>query len=229
MAALQFTGFPPETLAFLSELAANNNRLWFEVHRTEYQAFYLEPALALVAALGPELQRVDARVRFEPRLNGSLFRINRDVRFTADKTPYKAHIDLWFWCGARKGWDTPGFFVRLLPDTLIAGAGMHKFTPKQLVAYRAALAGPAGAELIALTEQIAAGGRYTLGEPDLVRLPRGVTVPAGRETLARRTGLHPMYEGPVPPEAGGAGLVDWCVAVYRDLAPINQWLLGLPG
>ncbi|MSQ10047.1 MAG: DUF2461 domain-containing protein [Dehalococcoidia bacterium] len=229
MAAPQFTGFPPETFAFLQELTANNNRLWFEVHRAEYQAFYLEPALALVTALGPELQRVDSSVRFEPRLNGSLFRINRDVRFSADKTPYKAYIDLWFWCGARKAWDTPGFFFRMLPESLIAGAGMHKFTPAQLSAYRASLAGPAGAELMALTEQITASSKYTLGDPDLVRLPRGAAVPVGRETLARRIGLHPMYEGPAPPEAGGAGFVDWCMAVYRDLAPINQWLMGLAG
>lgn len=91
------TGFPAETLAFLRGLAENNTKAWFEAHRADYQAHYVEPALAFVAALGPRLQQIAPGAQFEPRINGSLFRINRDVRFSADKSPYKHHIDLWFW------------------------------------------------------------------------------------------------------------------------------------
>lgn len=229
MAEGTFLGFPAETLAFLRGLAENNTKAWFEAHRADYQAHYVAPALAFVAALGPRLQQVAPGLQFEPRVNGSLFRINRDVRFSADKTPYKHYIDLWFWYGSRKGWDTPGFFFRLLPDALIAGAGMHKFTPDLLATYRSALAGPLGAELAALAERLVASGRYTLGEPELARLPRGVAVPNDREGLARRTGLHAMYEGPVPPEAASAAFVDWCLAVFQDLAPVNDWLLNLAG
>lgn len=224
-----FAGFPTETLTFLRGLAENNSKAWFEAHRADYQAHYVAPALAFVATVGPRLQQVAPGLQFEPRVNGSLFRINRDVRFSADKTPYKHHVDLWFWYGARKGWDTPGFFFRLLPDTLIAGAGMHKFTPDLLAAYRSALAGPRGAELAALAERLTAGGRYTLGEPELARLPRGMAVPTDREVLARRTGLHAMYEGPIPPEVTSTAFVDWCVTVFQDLAPVNGWLLDLTG
>lgn len=106
---------------------------------------------------------------------------------------------------------------------------MHKFTPDVLAAYRTALAGPKGAQLAALADGLTVDGSYTLGEPELARLPRGVTVPADRELLARRTGLHAMYEGPVPGALPSAGFVDWCLAVFQDLAPVNNWLLELTG
>ncbi|HXI56959.1 MAG TPA: DUF2461 family protein [Polyangia bacterium] len=48
--------------------------------------------------------------------------INRDIRFFKDKSPYKDHLDLWFWTGDRKGWDASGFFFRLTPDRPMAGA-----------------------------------------------------------------------------------------------------------
>ena len=74
------------------------------------------PALAFVAAIGPRLQKISPSVAFEPKINGSLFRINRDVRFAKDKRPYKNHIDMWFWHGDKRGWASPGFFFRLAPD-----------------------------------------------------------------------------------------------------------------
>lgn len=63
-------------------------------------------------------------------MNGSIMGINRDIRFSKDKSPYKDHLDLWFWTGDRKGWDTSGFFFRLTPDRLVLGEGMHGFVPK---------------------------------------------------------------------------------------------------
>ena len=225
MSAQDFAGFTSETFAFLRGLAANNNKTWFDAHRVEYQRFYVEPALAFVSELGPRLKQIAPDVQFEPRINGSLFRVNRDVRFALDKTPYKPHIDLWFWYGAGKGWDKPGFFLRLLPEELIVGAGLHKFTPSQLTAYREALSGPSGAELAELLGSIGTVGRYAMGEPELAKLPRGIAMPVEREGLARRTSLHAMYQGPVPPQAAASGFVDWCLALYRDLAPINEWLV----
>jgi Conserved hypothetical protein (DUF2461) len=46
----------------------------------------------------------------EPRVSDSIMRINRDIRFSKDKSPYKDHLDLWFWTGDREGWDASGFF-----------------------------------------------------------------------------------------------------------------------
>src|SRR5689334_8192732 len=121
-----FSGFPKETTKFLRELSKNNDRTWFEAHRRDYQANYVEPALTFVSAIGPRLQKISPSISFEPKINGSLFRINRDVRFSRDKRPYKDHIDLWFWHGSKRGWASPGFFCRMLSDRLILGGGMHR-------------------------------------------------------------------------------------------------------
>jgi uncharacterized protein (TIGR02453 family) len=98
-----FGGFPKGTAKFLRGLSKNNEKAWFEAHRGDYQTGYVEPALAFVEAIGPRLQKISPSISFEPKINGSLFRINRDVRFAKDKRPYKDHIDLWFWHGDKRG------------------------------------------------------------------------------------------------------------------------------
>ena len=87
MSTSTFQGFPEGTIAFLGAISVNNSREWFEAHRADYEHYYLEPALAFVEALGPRLQQISETVQYEPRINGSLFRIQRDVRFSKDKTP----------------------------------------------------------------------------------------------------------------------------------------------
>ena len=98
--ANQFAGFELETFAFLRDLTLHNDRDWFTANRARYEEHYLAPALGFIEAVGPRLAaELPGDVRFEARVNGSLFRINRDVRFSRDKTPYKNHIDMWFWTG----------------------------------------------------------------------------------------------------------------------------------
>lgn len=81
-----FAGFPEETFRFLRDITKNNDRTWLEAHRAEYDAGHVEPAKAFVSALGPRLRKLAPTVHFEARVNGSLFRINRDIRLSKDKT-----------------------------------------------------------------------------------------------------------------------------------------------
>jgi len=90
MADSESTGFPDGTFRFLRGIPCDNSKQWFEAHRADYDQFYVAPAKALLAALGPRLQKISPTVRFEPSVSGSLFRINRDVRFAKDKSPEKA-------------------------------------------------------------------------------------------------------------------------------------------
>src|SRR3954447_12759897 len=89
---MTFNGFPKETFAFLEGIAAHNEKAWFEDHRDLYEAGYVAPARAFVETLGPKLKKVSPTVQFEPKVNGSLSRINRDIRFSKDKRPYKDHL-----------------------------------------------------------------------------------------------------------------------------------------
>jgi hypothetical protein len=120
--------FPTETLAFLADLRAYNTKPWFDAHRHRYEAAYLEPAKAFVETIAPALEDLVPGIATEPRVNGSIFRIKRDTRFSKDKTPYKDHLDFWFWAGDRRT-ALSGLFLRIAPDAVIVGAGAHGFDP----------------------------------------------------------------------------------------------------
>ena len=99
--------------------------------------------------MGPKLAKISPDIHAEPKVNGSLMRINRDTRFSKDKTPYKTYMGLWFWQGDRAVPRMSGVLFRAERRFAHAsGAGMHMFGPKQLAAYREALVhpkkGPAG-------------------------------------------------------------------------------------
>jgi uncharacterized protein (TIGR02453 family) len=140
-----FEGFRPEALGFLAELGKNNTCEWFHAHKHEYESLLLEPARDLVVALDEELREFAPDVNADPRVNGSIFRIARDTRFSKDKRPYKDHLDLWFWIGDRKR--GPGFWFRLEPSGLILGSGKHSFDKGQLERYRRNVVAERGAEL----------------------------------------------------------------------------------
>jgi uncharacterized protein (TIGR02453 family) len=220
----RFEGFPDGTLRFLRGLAKNNSKAWFDAHRADYDAFYVSAAKSFVEAIGPRLQKISKTVQYEPRVNGSLFRINRDVRFSKDKSPYKAHLDLWFWEGAHRGWESPGFFFRLAPTKLIVGAGMHQFPKAQLAGYRdAVLDDRAGKALMKLAEPLRRGG-YELGGATRKMVPRGFDSSHPRAGLLLHEGLHATWEAKVPASLGTAGFVDECLVHFRAAAPVAKWL-----
>src|SRR5213083_2262987 len=136
---MPFEGFPPEGLHFLAGLAEHNEKAWFDEHRGEYERGLLEPARDFVEAMGVELEAVHPGVNADPRVNGSIMRINRDTRFSKDKRPYKTHLDLWFWEGEGPSRGCSGFFLRLEADRLGLGAGMHRFEQEALAGYRRAV------------------------------------------------------------------------------------------
>lgn len=209
----EFKGFRPELLEFLRQLGANNTREWFQAHRATYEAFYVQPARELVVALGERLHQFGPDVHAEPKVFGSILTINRDVRFARDKVPYKTHLDLWFWQGEGPSRECPGYFLRITPEALMLGAGMHSFPAAALQAYRNALADPQrGMQL----EAIAAGlDGFTLG---------GRTLKRGPDWL-RHTGLFAEKSMPLPPELYTPELPDWCMQQFAHVRSLQQWLV----
>ena len=118
--------FPAETLAFLTDLRTHNEKAWFDANRARYESGFIEPAKAFVEAIGPELSDLVPRIHAEPSVGGSIFRINRDIRFSSDKRPYKDHLDFWFWEGDRKA-AASALFLRVWPDGVVVGVGAHGF------------------------------------------------------------------------------------------------------
>jgi uncharacterized protein (TIGR02453 family) len=222
----EFTGFPVETFRFLLELTANNAKPWFDAHRADYEAYYLRPAMAFIEAIGPRLQReVSASVHYEARINGSLFRINRDIRFSADKTPYKDHLDMSFWQGDKRGWLSPGFYLRLTMDRLTIGAGLIHLAKEQLPAYRAAvLDSKYGPELAEIVAGIEAAG-YGVSGAQRKTVPKGFDPGHERARFLRHEGLFAADHGDIPDEISTPGFVDYCLERYKAFKPLNDWVL----
>jgi uncharacterized protein (TIGR02453 family) len=224
MAIMAFEGFPSGTIRFLKGLEKNNEKGWFDQHRDEYDAFYVDAARSFVSEIGPRLQKISKTIQFEPRVNGSLFRINRDVRFSKDKSPYKPHLDLWFWEGEKRGWETPGFFFRLAPTRVMLGAGMHQLGKDQLAVYRAAVLDDAsGKALVKLGDRLRSAG-YELGGATRKTVPRGFDPTHPRASLLLHEGLYGGWEGAHPASLGTPAFVDECVAHFKAVAPVSRWL-----
>ena len=85
-----FAGFPPEALKFLRQLKRNNDREWFLEHKEIYERKVKEPMVNLVLALGGAMQAFAPEMVVDPKR--AIYRIYRDVRFSADKSPYKTHV-----------------------------------------------------------------------------------------------------------------------------------------
>lgn len=224
---MAFDGFGRETVRFLEGLRTHNKKAWFDAHREDYEQAFLAPAQAFVEALGPRLRKLEPDVHVEPRVNGSIMRINRDIRFSKDKTPYKDHLDLWFWTGERKGWDGSGFFFRLTPDRLILGAGIHAFEPSTLGRYRAAiLDSKRGGALDRLVRTLRGAG-YRVGLESYKKVPAGIAADHLRAALLKHGGLHATWEGKHPASLRTAAFVAFVSDHLKAVVPLHRWLRAL--
>jgi uncharacterized protein (TIGR02453 family) len=221
-----FSAFPIETLRFLSGLQRNNSKEWFEANRDLYEAGYVAPARDFVEAFGPRLRKISPAVKYEAKINGSIARINRDVRFSKDKRPYKDHLDLWFWHGEKRGWDRPGFFLRITPERLFLGAGMHRLEGKMLDDFRAAvLADKSGSALVAAIADVKAAGPYEIGGVTRKTVPRGFDAAHERAGLLLHEGLHAGVD--LPSDAATVpGFADAAYGHFAAAWPISKWLLA---
>jgi uncharacterized protein (TIGR02453 family) len=118
---------PRGYFSFLEGLAAHNERPWFKAHEETFRKDVEGPFLDLVAAIAPGFSRACPRLRVDAsRTRGSTLRIQRDVRFSRDQTPYKLHMTALFLHEDRpKGAGMLGMFLRLGVDEMLLGAGLH--------------------------------------------------------------------------------------------------------
>jgi uncharacterized protein (TIGR02453 family) len=226
--------FTSNSLRYLRALAKNNNKPWFEEHRDQYEETLREPMRALITDM-------DARFsRFAPEIGGdpkrSMFRINRDIRFSRDKSPYKTHVACWFFhrgAAHKVGGDaeggSAGFYFHLQPGQSMIGGGLWMPPRPQLNRIR-----------LSMTDDPVGFGRMVKGlekrfdglgdEAKLKRLPRGYdeSHPAAKWlryqsfTSGRRI---------TDAEAVGPKLPALLEREFKQLLPLVRWLndaMGLP-
>jgi uncharacterized protein (TIGR02453 family) len=116
-----FQGFQEQSFEFFRELAKNNNKPWFDAHRDLYDQHVVGAFRSLLLRLEPALLQLNPHFETDGKTNGNFSRINRDTRFSKDKTPYKSNYYLRVY-DARRSPKTDGcLYVGLSADCLTAG------------------------------------------------------------------------------------------------------------
>ena len=219
-----FSGFDPAALDFLRGLGEHNDRAWFDAHRADYEELLLLPAREFVIALGERLAAIAPAVHADPRVNGSILRINRDTRFSTDKRPYKTHVDLWLWEGDGPSRACSGFFLRIEAGRIGYGAGMHHFEKDVLAAYRAAVDDPRrGPALVRAAKKATASGAQ-VGREQWKRVPAPYAADHPRADLLRYGGMVAGTRVDVPAELFTPGFPDWCLERLGPLRPLQKWV-----
>lgn len=116
-----FTGFPEETTLFFLDLRFHNNSAYFHEHHDRYIQQVQQPFYAFIEEMAPVLREIDPKMELRP--HKCLSRINRDIRFSKDKSPYRDHLWIAFRRAAELKDGSVNFFFEFGPDTLSWGMG----------------------------------------------------------------------------------------------------------
>ncbi|WP_348726625.1 DUF2461 domain-containing protein [uncultured Mycolicibacterium sp.] len=200
---MAFRGWPIEAVEFYEGLEADNSKVFWQEHKTVYERQVKAPMEELLTELADEFGE------------GKLFRPYRDVRFSADKTPYKTT------CAATLG----SGYVAFSADGLSVGSGLYMPEPAALTRFRAAVdADDTGAELAAIVADLHRAGYQTMAHEVLKTAPRGFPKDHPRIELLRHKGIAMMKSWPVGAWLGTRKAKDRVVTALRAAAPLNEWL-----
>ena len=198
-----------ETLRFLSDLKANNTRDWFQANKARYDRVMKTPAKWFARVLADELAR-----RYGTQTVPKVFRVNRDLRFSKDKTPYNAHLHMSV-ADANGGF---AWMVGLEPEgRLVLGYGCFAFSSQRLDRFRAE-ADRRGGEL---TKALAG---FRLNEPELKRVPAPFLRDHSHGEMLRRKGLAAWIDDVPEDIAFGADGPARVADVLGRFDPLRGWL-----
>jgi uncharacterized protein (TIGR02453 family) len=198
-----FSGWPAEAVEFFRGLQADNTKAYWSQRKAFYEASVREPMVALLGELDAE---------FGP---GRISRPYRDVRFRADKSPYKTEIYATL---------ERGGYVKFSADGLTAALGYFMMTADQLERYRHAVARTPGAQLTRVLERLKAEGLEAGGAQAIKTAPRGYPRDHPRIELLRCRGVISWQQWPVAPWLSTAEAKDHVLAFLHLAAPLQGWL-----
>lgn len=230
----EFTGFRPAAATFLRALGRNNDREWFARHRETYEAELRAPLAALVEEVDVRLATLAPEIVGHPKR--SLFRIHRDVRFSADKSPYKTHVACWFHhvdAGRGVGSAAPhggaGFYFHMEASRASIGGGIWMPPRPTLQRLREEI-DENHRGLSKILGEASFRRRYgeLAQESALTRMPRGYpdTHPAA---ALLRLQSYTVGKTLTPRELASARLPDVLAREYERMLPLVRWLNGALG
>jgi uncharacterized protein (TIGR02453 family) len=203
-----FRGWPAAAVAFYVGLQADNSKSYWVAHKAEYDECVKAPFLELSEAIEREFGALH------------VFRPNRDVRFSKDKSPYKTSA-----AAVTESELGTSYYVQLSADGLYVGSGYYMFATDQLQRYRAAVADNRTGSKLATAVSALRGQRYEVAAREsLKRVPRDLDPDHPRADLLRMKGLHVGREFGAPKWLHTAGAFERIVSTWRAAAEVNRWL-----
>lgn len=214
--------FSPDFNRFFIALAANNNKDWFDANRTRYAQAVKEPFEAFVGEMVRRIAQMDPKLRIGPK--EAIFRINRDVRFSKDKAPYKLNRSALISRGGRKDMNAPGIYFELGPEAVRIYGGAYMPDKELLHRIRTRIAGDLP-KFKKLREDKAFlrhfGGLQ--GEVNK-RLPTEFQAAAAREPLLFNKQFY--FGAELPPQlVQSPALPEVLMAHYQAMGPMSKFLL----
>lgn len=225
-----FPGFPKELYTFLNDLAAHNDRNWFNENKDRYLRYAKEPTIQFILAMKERLESISSSYVADTRANGgSMFRIYRDTRFAKDKSPYKENIGCQFRHSAGKDAHAPGFYIHLQPNENFVGGGIWRPPSPVLNKIRSGMDSKQD-EWMRVKEFIAQSGIFAFGHGDsLKRPPRGFSAD---HPLIDDLKLRTFFAGRSfkNGEVTSPEFIDRVVDTFQDIVPMMRFIneaLGL--
>jgi len=201
---MAFRGWPAEAVEFYEGLEADNSKRYWQEHKAVYEVHVLAPMHELLAELAPAFGA------------GRIFRPYRDVRFSADKSPYKTAI-----AATLDG----GGYVQFSADGLGAGRGMYHLAPDQLDRFRRSVVDDvSGADLVRRLAPLRDAGVELAAHDTLKSAPRGYAKDHPRIDLLRRKGLIAWKQWPPPAWATFEQPSTLVTTFLRACDPLQDWL-----
>jgi uncharacterized protein (TIGR02453 family) len=201
---MAFSGWPVRAVEFYEGLEADNTKAYWTAHKPVYDSGVHAPMAELLDELAGEFGQ------------GRIARPYRDVRFRADKSPYKTAIYAVLEAGG---------YVHFSADGLTVGIGYYQMAPDQLDRYRRAVADDtSGAELAGIVGQLTADKVEVSGAASLKTAPKGYPKDHPRIELLRHKGLIAWRHWPVAAWLHTAGAKRRVVEFLRTAAPLQDWL-----
>jgi uncharacterized protein (TIGR02453 family) len=198
-----FAGWKGDFKGFFLGLKVNNSKAYFESHRKQYEHDVKAPMVALLADLEPEFGA------------GRLSRPNRDIRFSADKSPYKTNI---------YATTTSGGYVALDAAGLAVGGGRHIFEPSQLAGFRKAVdAKGSGEKLASIVSALRAKG-YDVEGQELKRVPPPHPQDHPRGDLLKHKTLFYWRRWAIEPWIATPKARERVRQAWHDGAELETWL-----
>ncbi|WP_321778151.1 DUF2461 domain-containing protein [Sulfurimonas sp.] len=220
---MDFKGFSKKTLPFLESIRKNNNKEWFEAHRSEYEEFILNPSRAFVEEFGEHLQALEPTINFSPKINKSLFRIYRDSRrMGAIKVPLKHRIGMIFWQGNGSRMQSSHFYLHFSPDELFVAVGVRWFEKPMLDAYREYIKDDKRRERLAQLLQSLDAKGYKCIEKGYKRYPRGFNAQMPDANLSLYKGMATYKILDPKLIIDGKKFINTLYSIYEDMLELQQ-------